>query len=146
MGDPGETSAALPGPGRRRAALVLAGAVVVGLAIQLVRDLPGSDVAGTLAYGVAAVGLAGVLWPRRGALLPGVVGTGAATAVELAQLTGIPAALAAHVPAVSLLLGRSFDPVDVITLVAGGAVATVALASRSHAHLPGSGPNARSEA
>lgn len=103
-------------------------AVVIGLAVQPLRAQAWTDPVGTVAYAAAAVGLVGVLLPRRGALLPGAIGTGLACAVELSQLTGIPARLADQVPAVALLLGSRFAAADIGWLVIGGAIATAALA------------------
>lgn len=102
-------------------------AVTIGLAVQPMRELAWTDAIGTIAYAAAAVGVVGVLLPRRGATLPGAIGTTLACAVELAQLTGIPAALAERVPPLALLLGSSFDAVDLVLLVVGGVLAAVAL-------------------
>lgn len=106
-------------------------AVIIGLSVQPLRHLPWTDPVGTLTYAGAAVGLVALVIPRRGALLPGSIGTGLACAVEILQLTGIPADLAERVPPIALLLGSSFDPLDLVLLVVGGALATVALAHRA---------------
>lgn len=105
-------------------------AVVIGLAVQPFRSQPWTDPVGTVAYAVAAVGLVAVLLPRRGALLPGLIGTGLACGVELLQLTGLPARLADTLPPAALLLGGRFDPADLLWLVVGGAVATGVLSSQ----------------
>ncbi|GAB2612421.1 hypothetical protein GCM10027067_24980 [Pseudactinotalea suaedae] len=101
--------------------------VLVGLAVQPFRQLAWTDGVGTLAYGAAAVAVAALALPRRGALLPGAIGTGLACAVEILQLTGVPAALSERFPPAALLLGSSFDPVDVLLLIAGGVGAVLAL-------------------
>ncbi len=106
---------------------MLAVAVVTGLAVQPFRALDWTDPVGTTMYAAAAVGLVGVLLPRRGALLPGSIGTGLACVVELVQLTGIPAQLAGSVPAVALLLGTGFAVSDLLWLVVGGVLATAVL-------------------
>lgn len=103
-------------------------AVVCGLAAQPFRHLAFTDGVGTVAYAAAAVGVVALLLPRRGPWLPGLLGTGAACLVELAQLTGVPAALADRFPPVALLLGSRFDVVDLALLVVGGGLATAALA------------------
>lgn len=108
-------------------------ATAVGLAVQPFRHLAWTDPVGTLAYAAAAVGVVALLLPHRGALLPGVIGTGLACAVETLQLTGIPARLADGFPPIALLVGSRFALVDVVLLVVGGALATVALS----AHAPG---------
>jgi hypothetical protein len=100
---------------------------VAGLAVQPFRELSWTDSVGTVAYGAAAVGVVALLLPRRGALLPGVVGTGLACAVEIVQLTGMPAALAERFPPIALVLGSSFDVVDLALLLVGGALATALL-------------------
>lgn len=102
-------------------------AVVIGLALQPFRDHGWTDPVGTVAYAAAAVGLVGMLLSRRGALLPGLIGTGMACGVELLQLTGLPARLGDRVPGLALLLGGRFDPVDLVWLVVGGATATALL-------------------
>jgi len=109
---------------------VLAVAVGIGLTVQPFREHGWTDSVGTVAYAAAVVALVGVLLPRRGALLPGAIGTALACGVELFQLSGIPAQLADTLPAVALLLGRSFDAVDLVLLLVGGAAATLALAVR----------------
>lgn len=109
---------------------MLAVAVVIGLAVQPFREGGWTDPVGTVAYAGAAVGLMGVLLPRGGALLPGLIGTGLACGVELAQLTGIPARLAGQLPAVALLLGGRFDAADLVWLLVGGAARTFALTLR----------------
>jgi hypothetical protein len=106
---------------------VLAVAVVTGLAVQPFRAHDWTDPVGTVVYAAAAVGLVGVLLPRRGALLPGAAGTALACAVELFQLTGIPTQLAGSVPAVALLLGTGFAVSDLLWLVVGGVLATSVL-------------------
>lgn len=105
-------------------------AVVIGLAVQPFRHLAWTDGVGTLAYAGAAVGMVALILARRGALLPGAIGTGLACAVEILQLTGIPAVLAERFPPIALLLGSSFDPRDLVLLLGGGALATLALATR----------------
>ncbi len=103
-------------------------AVAIGLAVQPFRYLGWTDGVGTLAYTGAAVGLLALVLPRRGALLPGAIGTALACAVEISQLTGIPARLAEAFPPSALLLGSSFDVLDLVLLIVGGAAATLMLA------------------
>lgn len=104
-------------------ALCLAGVVVVGLAVQLVRYLPWADAAGSVLYAMAAGFAIALVWRRR----PAVVATAALVAcvlVELAQLTGLPARL----PALRLLIGSGFDPRDIAWYVVGALVAGAAMA------------------
>lgn len=126
---------------------MLLGSLAIGLAMQPFRQLVWTDGVGTIAYAGAAVGVIALLLPRRdpssrsgraAALVPGAIGTGLACAVEIFQLTGIPAALADRFPPIALLLGRSFDPLDLGLLVLGGALATLALSASARG---GPGPS-----
>lgn len=103
--------------------------VLVGLAVQPFRALAWTDGVGTIAYAAAAVAVVALVMPHRGALLPGAIGTGLALAVEILQLTGLPAAASERFPPITLLLGSSFDPVDVLLLILGGAAATLTLSA-----------------
>jgi len=109
---------------------VLVVVVPIGLVVQPFRQLGWTDGVGTLAYGAAAVAVLALVLPHRGVLLPGSVGTSLACAVEILQLTGVPAALAERFPPVALLLGSSFDAVDLVLLLAGGGGAVLALSMR----------------
>lgn len=60
-------------PTRRRAALVLVAALLIGLVVQPFRELPGTDAIGSVMYAAAAVGVWALLLPYRGALLPGLI-------------------------------------------------------------------------
>ncbi|OYO05872.1 hypothetical protein CGZ97_04075 [Enemella evansiae] len=115
-------------PTRKWAVLVLIVALVVGLAVQPFRELPGTDAVGSAMYAAAAVGVWALLLPHRGALLPGLIGTVLACGVELWQLSELPQRIAATVPGAGLVLGGVFDPMDLLWLVAGGLLATLALA------------------
>lgn len=99
---------------RLLAALSLGAVIAAGLAIQLVRDQPWADAAGSVLYALAACCAGALVW--RG---PPVAIAGAAfvacTLVEIAQLTGIPARL----PGLSLLLGSTFAPADILWYAVG---------------------------
>ncbi|WP_156743068.1 DUF2809 domain-containing protein [Occultella aeris] len=127
MEHPPEASASAP---RRRtvvaAALVVV--IVVGLALQLVRHLPGSGVAGTAAYAVAAVLAVALVWPNWSTASVASVGTGASCAMEVAQLTPLPGMISGTFPAARLLLGANFDPVDLVVLAIAGALSGLLLA------------------
>lgn len=102
---------------RLLAALNLGAVIAAGLAVQLVRDQPWADAAGSVLYALAACCAGALVW--RG---PPVAVAGAAfvacTLVELAQLTGIPARL----PGLSLLLGSTFAPADILWYAVGSAL------------------------
>jgi len=100
---------------RRR---VVAGSVLValvGVGLVVARGLPDSvatDVAGDALYAVAAYTALVLVWPRARRVVLAAVATGWCVAVELLQLSGLPADLAQHAPLVPLVLGSGFDPRD----------------------------------
>ncbi|MPV50539.1 DUF2809 domain-containing protein [Pseudactinotalea sp. HY160] len=108
---------------RPRTLSALAVVVGAGLALQTVRHLAGSDVAGTVLFAVAAVLLVAALLPRLGAAGAATLGAGIALAVEFAQLTPLPGLVVDRVPMTRLVLGSSFDVADTLALLAGGIVA-----------------------
>ncbi|WP_154794681.1 DUF2809 domain-containing protein [Occultella kanbiaonis] len=122
---------------RRRAAVAvgLVAVIAAGLALQLVRHLPGADVAGTAAYAVAAVLAVTLVRPRCPAWAVAAAGTGAVCAVEVAQLTPLPGAISEAFPAARLLLGANFDPVDLAVLAVAGGLTGLLLAGARRATL-----------
>lgn len=115
---------------RPRAALALLTTVVTGLALQGFRDRAGSDAAGSVLYAMAACFAIALIWWGR----PRAVGAAAFVAcllVELAQLTGIPARL----PALRLVLGSGFNPLDILWY-AVGALVGVAVMTRAGGAAP----------
>jgi hypothetical protein len=110
---------------------MLASAVVFVAAGLTIRAASGGSTgnlaqySGTALY--ASLVYAGVLflWPRIAPLLAGGIAVGFCWLIELAQLTGIPAALSAHSLLARLMLGAEFDltdiawyPVGIVPLVA----------------------------
>lgn len=110
---------------RRR--IVLAGVgvalVVVGLTVARGLDGPVAAFAGDALYAALIVVVIAFLAPR--ASSPTVAGAAFAVcaAVELFQLTGVPAALADSVPAVALVLGTTFQWTDLVAYAIGAALA-----------------------
>ncbi|WP_433793509.1 DUF2809 domain-containing protein [Actinoplanes sp. CA-252034] len=104
--------------GRFRLAMLGAalGSLATALAVRAVAPVGSwmEQSSGTALY--AAMTWAGVrfLAPRAGPLAVGAIALAWCWGVELSQLTGIPAALSAHSLAARLVLGTSFDPVDMI--------------------------------
>ncbi|WP_212817806.1 DUF2809 domain-containing protein [Polymorphospora rubra] len=95
--------------------LALAAAVLilaVALGIRALSDGSLEQHSGTALY--ASMVYAGVLflWPRMGPLPAGAIAVGFCWAVEIFQLTGIPAALSARSLLARLALGVQFDPTD----------------------------------
>lgn len=97
----------------------------IGLGVRAFSDGWLAQHSGTALY--ASMIYAGVfaLWPRLSPLRAGALAIGFCWAVELFQLTGIPAALSERSLAARLVLGATFDwtdigwyPVGVVPLVA----------------------------
>ena len=106
---------------RERLGWVGAAAVVLvaGLAVRAAVGGPVGQHAGTALY--AALVYAGVLVlrPRTSPVVAAVTATGFCWAVELFQLTGVPAALSARSTLARLVLGMHFDPADLAWYPAG---------------------------
>ncbi|MGW4942276.1 ribosomal maturation YjgA family protein [Actinoplanes sp. NPDC004185] len=100
---------------RGRLAALAAVVVIVGLAfgIRSVSDGGLEQWSGTALY--ASMIYAGVflLWPAAPPVRAGILAVAFCWAVEFSQLTGVPAALSERSPAARLVLGASFDWVDV---------------------------------
>ncbi|MCU7725874.1 DUF2809 domain-containing protein [Actinoplanes sp. KI2] len=77
------------------------------------------QVSGTALYASAFYGGVLVLWPRGRPAIVALISVGFCWAVELFQLTGIPATLSAHSVVARLVLGRAFDPFDLVWYVIG---------------------------
>lgn len=103
--------------GRRRivACVGLAVAVLAGLSVHVwMPDSAASDIAGDALYAVAAMCAVVTLAPRLPVLAAGAIALGWCIAIELLQLTPVPGAAAALLPASMLVLGTVFDPRDLI--------------------------------
>lgn len=114
---------------RHQTAAVLALVVAAGLAVQLVRDQPWADPAGSVLYAVAVGCALRLVWP--GPLAPGpgrVSGAAFATCVlvELLQLTGLPA----HLPQLRPLLGSGFAAHDLLWYAVGALLLLPLMARR----------------
>lgn len=111
-------------PTRSRPRIVLTGCVVVAAGL-LGRRLPGivGDGVGGVLYAVLLyLGLSFIL-PRAGAIRLAMGAAGIGLAIELLQLTAIPAAVCDAVPAARFLLGSTFAPLDLVFAVVGAALA-----------------------
>jgi Protein of unknown function (DUF2809) len=97
------------------AALFLA----VALAIRAAAGGALEQISGTTLY--ASMVYAGVvfLWPRMRPLVAGAIAIGFCWAVELSQLTGVPAYLSARSIVARLVLGVKYDPADMLWYPAG---------------------------
>jgi hypothetical protein len=97
------------------AALFLA----VALAIRAAAGGALEQISGTALY--ASMVYAGVvfLWPRMYPLVAGAIAIGFCWAVELSQLTGVPAYLSERSIVARLVLGVKYDPADMLWYPAG---------------------------
>jgi hypothetical protein len=109
---------------RRR--IWLAGAAVLSIALGLAvhRWMPGSlgDFTADAAYAVLIYLLVAAIAPRLNALTVFLFAVVFCFAIELAQLSDIPLRLAEAVPLVSLVLGTTFVPRDLVAYVIGAAL------------------------
>lgn len=117
---------------RPRAVPLLACALTValGLAVDAAATGPVGDKTGDVVYAVLVVLLAWLVRPGAPVRALGAVALAWCVAVELLQLTGVPARLAAAVPVARLVLGSGFDALDLVAYVVGvllGAAVVVAL-------------------
>ena len=136
------------GPGgwwRRRLTAILAMGALVALAFAI-RMLAGTDstlaqYSGTALY--AAMVYAGVvaLAPAARAWQAGAAALGFCWAVELLQLTGVPAELSAHSVLARLALGVRFDATDLLWYAVG--VVPLVLVHGSWSARPGPGDRSR---
>jgi len=101
---------------RRRLAAAVAVLLVLGLAfgIRALSDGWLEQHSGTALYASMIFAAVFVLWPSVSPVRAGVAAVGFCWAVELFQLTGIPAALSVRSVLARLALGVQFDWVDVL--------------------------------
>lgn len=114
----------------RRRPLVVAAAVVVALGL-VVRGLPGAvgDLAGGVLYAVLVTLLVALVAPRSRPVTLGAVALVVCVAVELAQLTGVPAQVVDVVPPLRYVLGTTFHGPDLAGYAVGAATAAGGLAA-----------------
>lgn len=128
---PALSGAGSPGHGLRaprlRILAALLATILTGLAVSTRGTGPLADALGDTLYAVMVIlGLALVL--PRPRLVVAALGLAWCWAVELAQLTGLPAAAVAAWPPLRFVLGTTFQAVDLVAYVVG-AVAAVGLLS-----------------
>lgn len=119
----------MPAPHARRR-IALAGAAAATIATGLAVHYAGAGAAAGFAadalYTFMVYCVLGMLMPRLGRVPLMAWSFGISAAVELAQLTGVPAQLSASFPPFRLLFGTTFSATDLIAY-AGGAVVVWAL-------------------
>ena len=125
-------------PTRRRtlAALAAVGLVALGLLVSRL-DHPLADPVGDALYAAFVVALMVVVAPRARAGTVAVAALGLCVLVELAQLTGIPAAVVDAVPAARYALGTTFAALDLVAYAVGTALAVLAAFVRRASVVPG---------
>lgn len=120
---PGTASASAPSRRRATAALVAVVVVATGLGIRGLAGGPVASAAGDVLYAVLVYLLVVVLVPRLRPLRVGAVALAVCWAVELAQTTGVPAALAEAWWPVRYVLGTSFVWTDLLLGAVGALLA-----------------------
>jgi len=104
---------------------LVAGSLGLAFAIRLVTgamvETTGllAQISGTALYASAFYGGVLFLWPRGRPLPVALISLAFCWAVEFFQLTGVPASLSAHSVVARLVLGRVFDPSDLVWYVVG---------------------------
>ncbi|QEO14548.1 DUF2809 domain-containing protein [Agromyces intestinalis] len=117
------------------AALAAFGCLGLGLALQILDRTPVVDVLGSVLYAALIGCLVLVAAPTLRPWAVGAIAYGVSAAVELLQLTGLPAVVVAAVPPARLVLGSSFDPWDLVAYAGGAALAYV-VAARAQVRRP----------
>lgn len=126
-------------PARRRIALAIAGVVVVvlGLLVRAIGADPWAGPAGTALYAVLVYLLVAFVVSTARPLIVAAAAITICAAIELAQLTPGPAALGDLWPPIRLVLGSTFDAVDLPGYLVGvllGAGADGLVTSRLRRH------------
>ncbi|OCG73832.1 DUF2809 domain-containing protein [Microbacterium sediminis] len=122
--------AAATGAERTRWTAAAAAALTIAAGLG-VRAFGGGDVAkdaGVALYAVLVLWLVVLVAPRIRAVLAGVIAFALSAAVELFQLTRIPAQLAGH-PLARLILGTTFHGPDLAWYAVGAAAGALLLAA-----------------
>ena len=109
---------------RRRTSRVVAGLVAVGLVVSRL-DHPAADPVGAALYAAFVVALLVVVAPRAKPVVVGAAALAFCVVVELAQLTGIPAAVVEAVPVARYALGTTFVAADLLAYAVGVGAALV---------------------
>ncbi|WP_324014744.1 DUF2809 domain-containing protein [Microbacterium sp. JZ37] len=127
----------------RRVALAVVGALTVAAGLLVHTALPetaASDAAGDALYAVLVYLLAAFAAPRARLLVVAAAALAWCTAVELLQLTGLPARWGAAFPPLLLVLGTVFSAADLAWYAAGVAIAAGADAALRALRAPGRRP------
>ena len=114
---------------RERLVPVIAAVVTVaaGLSVRSVLDGDLAKYAGDALYALLIFWLVLVVAPRTRGWVAAVTAFVVSAAVELFQLTGIPAELGAHSTLARLVLGSTFNPPDLLFYAVGAALGAAAV-------------------
>ncbi|MEU1348850.1 DUF2809 domain-containing protein [Streptomyces sp. NPDC005795] len=111
--------------------------VAAGLGVRTVADGAVAKYAGDALYTVLVCALVALCAPRARPLAVAGAGLGISWAVELMQLTGVPAELSERSTVARLVLGSTFNAPDLLWYAVGAAAAwAVCAATTSGAHAP----------
>lgn len=111
---------------RATAALLLAAAIVTGLAVHgLLPDTAATQITGDALYAAAAYLAVVVVAARLPAVAVGGIAAAWCVCVELFQLTGLPSAWGASFAPVALVIGTVFDGRDLVVYIVTTAALTV---------------------
>lgn len=119
---------ARPGRARWIAAAAAVLTIAAGLGVRAIGDGDVAKYGGVALYAVLVLWLVVLIAPRIPAATAGVLAFALSAAVELFQLTGIPARLAGD-PLARLILGSTFHAPDLAWYAVGAAVGAVLLAA-----------------
>lgn len=112
---------------RRRRLLAIAGLVIAaGLLTHLGGSGPIADRTGDALYSVMVYLVIAIAFPRASVVMVGVIALALCAAIEVFQLTGLPALWAQGFWPVRLVLGVGFDPGDLVAYALGGGAAALA--------------------
>ena len=106
-------------------AVVAVALVAVGLAVARGTDGPAGAFAGDALYAALLYVVVAGVAPRARARAAALIAFAVCAAVELFQLTGIPAQLAQTVPGAALVLGTTFQWTDLVAYAIGALAAGV---------------------
>lgn len=106
-------------------AIIAVACLVLGLASQLLAWSPAVDALASVLYVILVGSLVMLVAPRLPSLAVASIAFGFATAIELLQLTGVPQAIVAAIPAAHLVLGNAFDAFDIVAYAGGACVVFV---------------------
>ena len=109
---------------RVTAGLVAVALVVVGVAVSRL-DHPLADPVGDALYAAFVFALLVVIAPRARSATLAIITFAFCAAVELAQLTGVPAAIVDAVPVARYALGTTFVAVDLVAYAVGASLGWV---------------------